>query len=187
MCAAERLGDDFVDDTEFEQIAAGKLQRAGSLIGVLLMFPQNAGAALGADDRIVGVLQDGDVVANANSQRAAGSTFADDNAQNGSIEPGHVTQIDRDLIRLAAFLSADSGVSAGGIDEANDGQLEFGGGLHFAECFAIAFGIGHAVITSVAFFEIAAFVLADEHDFVIFNFGQTDDHGMIVPERFIAV
>src|SRR5205809_178295 len=39
--AAERLGDDLVDDPEAEQILAGELERGGGLGGVLAAFPED--------------------------------------------------------------------------------------------------------------------------------------------------
>ena len=73
VSAAERLGNDFVDDFEFEQIGGCEFQGLGSggfgFFG--RFFPENAGAAFSTDDRIVGKLQNANVIADADAQRAA--------------------------------------------------------------------------------------------------------------------
>ena len=45
-----------------------------------MALPEDAGAAFRADDRIVGVLQDGDLVSDADPERPAGTPLADDDA-----------------------------------------------------------------------------------------------------------
>ena len=55
-------------------------ERGRRPFGVLVALPEDAGAAFGADDRVVGVLQHRDAVADADSQRTAAAAFADDDA-----------------------------------------------------------------------------------------------------------
>src|SRR4030095_8866027 len=58
MSAAGRLGDDLVDKFELEKITAGDSQVFCSLWCSLPISPENGSAALGTDDRIVGILED---------------------------------------------------------------------------------------------------------------------------------
>ena len=72
---AERLFDHVVDAAELVQILRRELERAGGVGGEVVALPEDAGAAFGADHRVVGELQHGDAVADADAQRAAGAAL----------------------------------------------------------------------------------------------------------------
>ena len=63
VCRSEGLGDDLIEDFQPLEILAGELERPGGFVLVLGVFPKDAGAALGTDDRIVGILEHGDMIA----------------------------------------------------------------------------------------------------------------------------
>src|ERR1044071_3799375 len=78
MRAALRLWYNFVHNFEFQQILRSQLEGLGCFGCVPPVSPQNRGTRFGTDHRIVSVLENQDVICNANSQRAAGPAFADD-------------------------------------------------------------------------------------------------------------
>ena len=85
-------------------------ERLGRLGGLL---PQDAGTAFRTDDRIVGVFQHADAVADADAQGAAGPPFPDDHADDRRLQPRHLQQVRGDELGLAAFLGADAGKAPG--------------------------------------------------------------------------
>ena len=101
--AAIRLGNDFIDDIEFHQILPSQFERFGRFGGVASIFPQNSGAGLGTDDRIVGVLQDHDVIGHPDAESTARAAFADDSRKNGHAQIHHFTEIDCDRFGNVAF------------------------------------------------------------------------------------
>src|SRR3954462_13047702 len=127
MGAAERFFDNVVDAAQLLQIFRCELKRTGGVAGEVVALPKNARTALGADDRIIGVLQYGDAIADADAQRATGPAFADDDANNRSWQSRHVEHALRDDLSLAALFGADAGICTGGVDQANDRELVFGG------------------------------------------------------------
>ena len=81
-----RLGDDFVDELELEQVGRGHFQRGGGLGRLGLVAPENGRAALGRDDRVVGVLEDEHAVGDADAERAAAAAFAQHHGDDGHAE-----------------------------------------------------------------------------------------------------
>ena len=187
MGGAERFRDHFVDDAELHEIVGGELESLGRLVSELDALPEDPGAAFGADDGIVGELQNADVVANSQTERPAGPPFTNHDANDRYGQHRHFAKVDGDRISLAAFFGSDAWVGAGGVDQADDGNLELGGQFHFLERFPVSFRMSTAVKAFVAFFQIAAFVLADEQDFAIVDFGKSHVDRSIVSESPVTV
>ena len=76
--APVRLGDDLVDDAQGLLLARRQAHRHRGLAGGLGGAPQDARAALGRDDRVDGVLERQDDVADRDGQGAAGAALARD-------------------------------------------------------------------------------------------------------------
>src|SRR6266480_2926073 len=81
VSAAIWLHHNFIDDVEFHQILRGQFECLGRFGGVASIFPQNGGAGFGADDRIVGVLQDHDMIGHTDAKGPAGAAL-DDGGEN---------------------------------------------------------------------------------------------------------
>lgn len=58
MGAAFGLRDDIIDEAEFLKIDGGYAEGLGGLGGESAVFPKNASASFGRDDRVVAVFQD---------------------------------------------------------------------------------------------------------------------------------
>ena len=163
--------DDLVDDAEAEQVAAGELEGRGGLGGVFAPFPEDRGAALGADDRVIGVLEHPQPVADADAQRAAGAPLADHHADDRGADLAHLHQVLGDDRRLAALLGRDARIGARGVDERDDRQAELGGEPHLQQGLAIALGVGAAEVAGGPLGQVLALLVADEHDLQVVEDG----------------
>ncbi len=184
---AEGFFDHVVDDAKFVEVAGGELEGAGGVGGKVVTLPEDACAAFGADHAVVGELEHGDAVADANAERPAGAAFADHDADDRRFEARHFEHALGDDLGLAAFFRPNAGVSTGGVDQANDGQLVLSRHLHFGHRFAVAFGMGAAEETLIAFFERFSFVVAGDHDFVSVEFGEAGAECAVVAIELVAV
>ena len=166
---------------------AGELERLGELGGVFVALPEDAAAALGADDRVPGEFHHRDAVGHADAQRAAGAAFAGDDADDRRLQAAHLHQVAGDRLGLPALFGADAGVGAGRVDQGDDRQAELLGQLHAAQGFAIALGVGQAEVALDLFLGVPALVVADEHDLVPGHAGQAALDGGVVAEVAVAV
>ena len=120
MSPARWLGDYIVDDPEPEQVATGELESLGRSRSVLGPFPEDRRAAFGTDDRIVGMIEHCDSVAQADPQGPARAPFADHDADDRCRDLAHAHQVFSDDRRLTALFGADSGIGPGRVDERDD-------------------------------------------------------------------
>src|SRR5262249_33234953 len=134
--------------------------------------PEDAGAALGADDRVVGVLEHAHAVADADAQRPAGAPLADHDAHDGRLQPRHLHEVVGDQLRLPALLRADARVGAPRVDQADDRQPELGRHAHAAQRLAVALRVGAAVEALAALLGGPALLVPQEHDAVIAQPGE---------------
>ena len=141
----------------------------------------------GTDDGVVGVLEHGDAVADADAQRAAAPAFADDHADDRRWQPGHFEHVLGDDLGLAAFLGADAGVGPGRVDQADDRQSEFGRQPHLGHRLAIAFRMRAAEVTRRSFLVGPALLMADDHDLELIELGKASANRAIVAEVLVAV
>ncbi len=103
------------------------------------------------------------------------------------MEAKHFAEVDGDGFTLALFFGLNAGVSTGGIDKGEDGHLEAAGVLHEAQGFAIATGIGHAKVAGDVIFGIAPLLMAEHHDRLTRELGDTAHEGRIIKAVAIAV
>lgn len=185
--SAEGFGDDGVDDAEGFEVFAGEFEAFGELGGGGVVFVEDGGAGFGGDDGVPGEFEHGDFVGYADAECAAGAAFAGDDGDDGCFEAGHFEEVSGDGFGLAAFFGADAGVGAGGVDEGDDGEAELFGEFHAAEGFAVALGVCEAEEALDFFFGVAAFVVADEHDFVAAEAGESAADGVVVAVVAVAV
>lgn len=187
VVSAEGFGDDVIDHVELLEMLAGELEAFGQLGGAFVAFEQDGGAGFRADDAVPGVLEHGDAVGHTDAECATGTAFTDDDGDDLGFQPAHFEEVSGDGFSLAAFFGTDTGGCAGGVDEADDGEVEFLGQFHAAEGFAIAFGLGETEVAFDAFGGVSAFVVTDEHDFVFTDAGHAADNGLVVTEAAVAM
>lgn len=68
---AEGFFDDVVDGAEFEIVVGGEVKLLRGGLSFFACFPENGGAAFGADDRVPGVAHHGDTVGDTDAEGAA--------------------------------------------------------------------------------------------------------------------
>lgn len=82
MRATFGLGNDFIDDAKVNQILRSQLERLSRFGRMAPILPQNRGARFRANDRIIGVFQNHDVIRDADTERATATAFANDSGEN---------------------------------------------------------------------------------------------------------
>ncbi len=163
----------------------GDAQGVGRFLGLVAGLPEDGGTALGADDRINGVLQHDHLVAHADGQRAARAAFANDGGDDGHLKLRHLEDVAADGFGLAALFGVDAGVGTGRVHEREHGQLEFFGRLHETQGLAVALGLAHAEVAHGALFGVAALLLAQHHAGVAIETRQAAHDRQVV--RIVAV
>ena len=151
------------------------------------VFPKDGGATFRGDDGVVGVFENEYPVGHCDAERTSGTTFANDDGDDGDGDFRHVPDVDGDGFGDVAFFGFDPGICAWGVDEGDDGHAELFGHFHDAEGFAVAFWVGATEVAKDVFLGIAAFLLADEHDRAAVKFGGSAYDGRVVPEVAVAV
>ncbi len=127
------------------------------------------------------------MVTHADPQSTSRTTFADHHADNRNFQRGHITQVDRDIIRLTAFFCANPRICTGCIDQANNGQTIATGHFHLLHGLAVAFRMSTSVAAFVAFFQVSAFLMSDEHHFPARQSRKSRDDGSIIPKRLVSM
>ena len=127
MRATHRLADDFVHQAQGFEPQRRDAQRISRLLGFIRRFPQNRGAALGADHRINRVLHHDELVGHRNRQGAARATLANDGGDDGHLQLRHLENIAANGLGLAALLGVNTRVGARRIDKSEHRQLELFG------------------------------------------------------------
>src|SRR5574338_1501791 len=79
MRAAERLGHDFVDGVELQQVRGGDLERFGRFDLAVRVAPENRRAPLGRDDAVDCKLLHQHAIANCDAEGAAAAPFTGNN------------------------------------------------------------------------------------------------------------
>ena len=187
MRAALGLGNDFVDDSQFLQIARGNFQRFGGDFGFGRIAPKNRSATLRRNHGVDGILQHVHAIADGNRQRAARTAFSRDGHNDGHGQARHLAKIARDGFGLAALFGIDSRIGAGRIDKRKNGPAEFCGQLHHAQRLAIAFRLRLAEIQRHALFGVSALLLADQHHRASVISREAGDHRGIVAIGAVAM
>ena len=180
MSAAERLGDDPVDDSERLEVRGGDLHRFrgfGSLVGGA---PQDRRAAFGRDHRIDRMLEHQHPVGRSDRDRAARSALADDHRDHRHFQRQALLGRAGDGFGLAALLGLHARKCARSIDQGHDRKAEPVGQRHQPDRLAIAVGLGHAEIVPEARGGVVALLLADQHDLAAVDPGEAaDDRGVV--------
>ena len=186
MRAAERLGNDSVDDAELDQVLGGDLHARRRLLRARGIAPENRGGRFGRGHGVDCVFEHQHGVAGGDRERAAGAALADNHSDVGHAQ--RKTRVDRagDGFGLAALLGFDAGESASGVDERNHRQAEAVGKLHEPRRLAIALRAGHAEIVAHAARRVVAFLLAEEADRFALESSQAPDDRFVLAEIAVA-
>ena len=187
MGAAQRLGNQGIDQSQLLEALGGDphgLGRIGRLVGAL---PQDRGAALGGDHRVGGVLQHGQLVADADGKRPAGATLAHHGGQHRCAQARHHAKVVGDGLRLAALLGVDAGVGAGGVDKGQHRHAEALGHLHQSTRLAVTLGTRHSEVAAYLLVDITPLLVADHHDRAVVEACHPADDGGIIGETAIAM
>ena len=172
VSASKGFFDDIIDNAELWEVLACEPKDLGGFGGMLVAFPQNSCAAFGADNRVVSVLQHGDAVSYTDTKCTPRATFADHDANDGRLQLAHHEHALRNDLGLASLFGSNAGIGSRGIDEGDDREFVFFREFHFRHRFAVAFGVRAAEVASGAFFEGAAFLVADDEYFSPSEFGE---------------
>jgi hypothetical protein len=159
----------------------------GGLPDGRLVFPEDGRAALGRNNRIIGVFEHEDPVADADAQRPAASSLADDQADDRHPEPGHDLQVVGDRLGLAPLLGPDAGISALRVNESNDWKAEFFRFPEDAIGFAVPLGIHLAEVAVEPFAGRPALLMAHDGYGPPLIEGQSGDQGRIIGEPAVPV
>ena len=92
----------------------------------------------------------------------------------------HLPEVESDRLRLSPFLRVDSRISAGGVDEGQDGTGEFLRQLHDPNCLPVPLRFRHAEVAMQLLFRISSLLLSEDADRLIVEQGKSCDHRRIV-------
>src|SRR5882762_4701759 len=187
MGASFRFGDNLIDDAQFLQVGGRNFQRDSRRFRLGRVAPHNGRAAFRRNHGIETVLENIHAVADGYGQRAARSAFAGHGHNNRHRQAGHLAQVQRDRLRLAALLGVEAGVRALRIDKRKNRPAVFCGQLHYAQGFAIAFRLGLTEIAYQALLGIAPFLVPYNRNRPPVEFSQSRDNRFIVAVAAVAV
>jgi hypothetical protein len=187
MGAPGRLGHDLVDNAHRFEIRSRDFQSSGCNASMILVLPENGGTALGCNDGINGIFLHQYAIADGYTKSSAAASFSDDTYNNGYEEARHLSEIERDGFGLTPFLSSDSRVSTGGIDEADYRTPEFVRQFHSPDGLTIAFGLGISEISILALFYITPLLVSHNHYRCAVVNGHAGYHGGIIGESPISM
>ena len=187
MSAADRFGQDFVDQTEPLHVLGCQFQCLSGFFFAICRAPQDRSAAFWRNYAVPGVFHHGDVVANRNSQSTAGSALADHHDHDRSPDVEHLENVLGNRTGLPAFLGPYPWVSTRSVDETDDWQAQSFGETHLAQRLAVALGVCRAKMARQTIFRGLAFAMADQHDPLAENGRQTGRNRPIVAKVAISV
>src|SRR6267154_2713830 len=187
MRASFRFGHNLIDDAQFLQVGGRNFQGDRRRFRLGRIAPHNGRAAFRRNHGIETVLENIHAVADGYGQRAARSAFAGHGHNNRHRQAGHLAQVQRDRLRLAALLGVEAGVRALRIDKRKNRPAVFCGQLHYAQGFAIAFRLGLTEIAHQSLFGIAPLLVTDHRHGPPVKFRQAGDYSFVVAVATVAV
>ncbi len=151
------------------------------------VFPQDGGSALGADDRVIRVLQHQHTIGHPDAERPAGAPLPDHDRDDGRPQDHHFAEINRDGLSDVAFFRPDARVRARRVDERHHGQTEFLGESHDPQRLPVTLGVGAAEIALDVFLHVAPFLVGDDHATQAIERRQAGRHRTVVTEVPVSV
>src|SRR5690606_14958221 len=114
------------------------------------------------------------------------AAFTDDDRNDRNAQPQALCRRAGNGFGLTAFLGADAWISACGIDEGDERELETVGHFHDADSFAIAFRTGRAEIVLQARLGVGTFFLPDDRYGLTVEATETGLDGFVIGEFAVA-
>ena len=180
MRPALRLRHQLVDHLHAQEVAGGELERVRRLLRLGGVPVEDAGAGLGADDRVDAVLEHQDPVGHRDGQGAARAALADDHADDRHAEPAHHLEVGGDGLGLAALLGADARVGARGVHEGEEGPAEPLGQLHQPPRLPVTLGTGHPEVPEHVLLRVPALLVPHQHHRPPVQPGPASDDGRVL-------
>ena len=115
LCAA-LMAAACTDDAELQQILRGQPQAFRGLPGASRVFPEDAGRALGRNDRIIGVFHYQYTVAYPDTNRSAGTAFTNNHCDYRHFETEHITHTQRNRFTNMTLFRRNPGKCSGSVD-----------------------------------------------------------------------
>ena len=132
------LGDDAVDHAQLQAVPRVRLERAGRLLRLVAVAPEDQRAPLGRDHRVDRVLLHQHAVGDGERDRAARAALADDARDGRHAEAQHRGLRARDRAALPVLLRRDARVRAGRVDQRHDREAEAVRDRHHAHRLRVA-------------------------------------------------
>ena len=186
MGAAGRLGEDAVDDAEFQHVLGGDLHAVGGFLRLGAVAPEDRGGGFRRDHAVDRVLEHQHLVGGGDRDRAARHALAGDDRNVGHAKRQARIGRARDRLGLSPLLRADAGIGAGGIHDRQHGNAEAIGHLHQPHRLAIAFGARHAEIVLDAALGRVALFLAHHADGLALEAAEAADQRFVLAELAVA-
>ena len=108
------------------------------------------------------MFEHGHSITNSDAECTPGSALADHDRHDGRAQTAHLSQIDRDGLRLTTLFGADPGVGSGRVDETDDWKTVLLGESHFHQRLAVALGMSTAEVAFDLFGCGPSLVVADD-------------------------
>src|SRR5271163_1203840 len=119
-------------------------------------------------------------ISHTNRQGTTRTTLTGDNCHHRHRHPRKLQQIDGNRFRLIMLLRCHTGISARGIDQRNDGQVEFFSMPEATQSLSIALRLRHAEITLLFVTQRASLLRSCGNDSVRTQLEETQYHRLIV-------
>src|SRR4051812_11287437 len=187
MRAAGWFRDDFIDDAELDHVFSRDAQSLCREIALAGVPPHDRSTALRREHRVDAVLEHEDTVSNRNGECSAGATFTSDGGDDRNFQSGHLAKIPRNRFGLSALFGTESRIRARRIHKCEQRPLELLRHLHKAQRLAIAFWIRLAEVAIDARFDVASFLMADDHNLFAGQSRYSADKGWVVAKVAVAV
>ena len=129
---------------------------------MLLIAPQDRGAAFGSNDGIDRALEHVDPIANPDSECSTGTSFSCDCYNDWHANPGHFPQIVSDRFGLAALFRVDAWKRPRCIDEGQDGAAELLCEFHDTQRLAVALRLRHPEVSILPLLRISSLLVPDQ-------------------------
>ena len=187
MGAAERFGDDVIDDAELLEPIRRHAHGFRGVRGELGRFPQDRRAAFRRDHGVGGILQHVELIGDADGDRAAGIRLAGHRCNQRRAYARHHRHVFGDRLVDAAFFRIHARIGARRVDETDHGQPIAFGQFHEPPRLAITFRPRHAEVVLDLGARAAAFLMADDHYRTAADLREPADDRLVVGVKAVAV
>src|SRR5512139_1923938 len=100
---------------------------------------------------------------------------------------GHLEQIPRDRFRLSSLLSLEAGEGSGGVQQGDDGPVEFRCQFHQAERLSVPLGVWHAEIPSDVRLRVSPLLVTEDEHAITAQSSEAANDRLVVADAAVAV